>query len=63
MKDNLNGVYKNIKVTTLKVGETHTITEGPFSGFSGEVVQKDNMKVKLEIATLGMCITLSKRAV
>ena len=62
MQDHLNGVYNDIKVTTFSVGESHTITEGPFSGLSGSVVQTDNRKVKLELASLGMSITLKKQA-
>ena len=62
MQDHLSGVYNDIKVTTLSVGDSHTITEGPFSGVSGRVVQSDNTKVKLELASLGMCITLKKQA-
>ena len=62
MQDNLDGVYNDIRVTTLSVGQIHTITTGPFSGFSGRVVQTDNSKVKLELASLGMSITLKKQA-
>ena len=62
MQDYLSGVYNDIKVTTLSVGDSHTITEGPFSGVSGRVVQSDNTKVKLELASLGMSITLKKQA-
>ena len=62
MQDHLNGVYNDIKVTTLSVGDSHTITEGPFSGVSGRVVETDKTKVKLELASLGMRITLKKQA-
>ena len=62
MQDHLNGVYNESKVTTLSVGDSHTITEGPFSGVSGRVVEIDNTKVKLELAYLGMRITLKKQA-
>jgi transcription antitermination factor NusG len=62
MQDQLSGVYNDIKVTTLHVGDSHTISEGPFSGFTGKVVQTDNTKVKLELASLGMSITLKKQA-
>ena len=62
MQDYLSGVYNDIKVTTLSVGDSHTITEGPFSGVSGRVVQTDNTKVKLELASLGVSITLKKQA-
>ena len=62
MHDNLNGVYNDVKVTSLIMGQFHTINEGPFSGFTGKVVQTDKTKVKLEIASLGMSITLRKHA-
>ena len=62
MQDHLNGVYNDSKVTTLSVGDSHTIIEGPFSGVSGRVVETDNTKVKLELASLGMSITLTKQA-
>ena len=62
MQDHLNGVYNDSKVTTLSVGDSHTITQGPFSGVLGKVVETDNTKVKLELASLGMRITLKKQA-
>ena len=62
MQNHLNGVYNDSKVTTLSVGDLHTIIEGPFSGVSGRVVETDNTKVKLELASLGMLITLKKQA-
>ena len=62
MQDHLNGVYNDFKVTTLSVGDSHTINEGPFSGVTGKVVEINNTKVKLELACLGMRITLRKQA-
>ena len=62
MQNHLNGVYNDSKITTLFVGDSHTITEGPFSGVTGKVVETDNTKVKLELASLGMRITLKKQA-
>ena len=62
MKHHLNGVYNDIGVTNLYVGESHTITQGLFSGVPGKVVQVDKTKVKLELASLGMCIILKKQA-
>ena len=61
MQDHLSGVYNDIKITTLSVGDSHMITQGPFSGVLGKVVQSDNTKVKLELASLGMRITLRKQ--
>ena len=62
MQNHLNGVYNDSEVTTLSVGDSHTITQGPFSGVSGRVVETDKTKVKLELASLGMRITLKKQA-
>jgi len=62
MQDYLNGVYNDTEITTLSVGNFHTISQGPFSGVSGKVVETNNTKVKLELATLGMRITLRKQA-
>ena len=62
MQNHLNGVYNDIKVTTLSVGDSHTITQGPFSGVSGKVVETNNTKVKLELTSLGMQITLKKQS-
>ena len=62
MQNHLNGVYNDSKVTTLSVGDSYTITEGPFSGVLGKVVETNNTKVKLELASLGMRITLKKQA-
>lgn len=62
MKDHLNGVYNDSKLTTLSVGDSHTILQGPFSGVSGRVLETDNTKVKLELASLGMRIILKKQA-
>ena len=61
MQNHLNGVFNDSKVTTLSVGDSHTITQGPFSGVLGKVVETDNTKVKLELASLGMRITLKKQ--
>ena len=61
MQDHLNGAYNDYKVTTLSVGDSHTITEGPFSGALGKVVETNNTKVKLELASLGMQITVRKQ--
>ena len=62
MQDHLNGIYKDINVATLRIGDIHKIAEGPFSGTSGEVVQTDNTKVKIELTSLGVSIFLNKNA-
>ena len=62
MQNHLNGIYNDSKVTTLSVGDSHTVTEGLFSGVSGRVVETNNTKVKLELTSLGIRITLRKQA-
>ena len=62
MQNHLKGVYNNIQITNLSVGQSHTISDGPFSGLSGRVVESNNAKVKLELTSLGMSITLKKQA-
>ena len=61
MQDYLEGIYSDIKFTILSVGQTYTITQGPFSGIKGRVVETDKTKVKLVLASLGMSITLKKQ--
>ena len=61
MQDHLSGVYKDVNVATLSLGESHIITEGPFSGVCGKIVQTNKTKVKLELASLGLSITLKKQ--
>ena len=62
MQNHLNGICNDSKVTTLSVGDSHTVTEGLFSGVSGRVVETNSKKVKLELASLGMRIILKKQA-
>ena len=62
MQDHLNGVYSDIKKTTLSVGETLKITQGPLTGISGTVVEINKSKVKLQLEFLGMSIILKKQA-
>jgi len=61
MQNYLNGFYNDFKATTLSVGDSHTITQGLFSGVTGKVVETNNTKVKLELASLGIRITLKKQ--
>ena len=62
MQDHLNGIYSDSNVATLTVGDLHTVTQGPFSGVVGKVIETNNTKVKLELASLGLRITLKKQA-
>ena len=61
MQNHLHGVYKEIQIATLSLGDAYKIKSGPFSGISGRVVETNNTKVKLQLESLGMSITLKKR--
>ena len=60
MQNHLNGVYNEIHTNTLRVGATYRIPQGPFSGLSGKVLETDKLRVKLELESLGMIVTLKK---
>jgi transcription antitermination factor NusG len=62
MQNHLNGVYKEIQTSSLYVGAIYKIPQGPFSGLSGRVLEIDKSRVKLELDSLGMSITLKKYA-
>ena len=57
MQDHLNGIHKDIKVTTLRVGQFSYNYRRAFFRSKSKVVQTDNTKVKLELTSLGMSIT------
>ncbi len=60
MQNHLKGVYKEIRTSSLHVGAIYKIPQGPFSGLSGRVLEIDKSRVKLELDSLGMSITLKK---
>jgi transcription antitermination factor NusG len=62
MQNHLNGVYNEIHTSSLYLGAVYKIPQGPFSGLSGRVLEIDKSRVKLELDSLGMSITLKKHA-
>lgn len=58
MKNNLSGTYESIKITELKKGDVYNIKEGPFKGQVGKVVNLFKKRIKLELPSLGMLVTL-----
>ncbi len=62
MRNHLNGIYDQVSLSTLKNGQVFKIPSGPFSGSSGKVVETSKSKVKLELQSLGMTITLKREA-
>ena len=58
MKNNLSGIYESITVSDLKKGDSYNIIEGPLMGQVGKVVDLFKNKIKLELPSLGMLVTL-----
>ena len=58
MKNNLSGIYENITVSDLKKGDAYNIKEGPLKGQVGKVLDLFKNKIKLELPSLGMLVTL-----
>ena len=58
MKNNLGGIYDSICVEQLQKGVAYTIPEGPFKGQQGKVVTLLKNRIKLELPSLGVLVTL-----
>lgn len=62
MKQHLNGVYQSVSLTKLTRGQLYKISEGVFCGRIGKVVETQKNKIKLELQSLGMIVTLRHKA-
>ena len=62
MKKHLEGVYSNISISKLIIGQLYKISEGPLAGNTGKIVEMKRNKVKLELASLGMTVVLKPLA-
>ena len=62
MKKHLDGIYEDFYLNNLKKDQLYKISEGPLSGVSGRVVESQKNKVKLEVESLGMIVTLKRAA-
>ena len=58
MESTLACVYDSISVTQLKKGSAFNIPDGPFKGQVGKVVNLVKNKIKLELPSLGVLLTL-----
>ena len=58
MEKNLAGIYNGISITSIKKGANYTIPVGPFKGYDGKVVNLFKNKIKLELPSLGILVTL-----
>ena len=63
MKQYLNGVYQSFSLTKFTRGQLYKISEGLFSGKIGKVVETQKNKIKLELQSLGVIVTLRLKAI
>ena len=62
MKQHLNGIYQSVSLTKFTRGQLYKISEGVFSGRIGKVIETQKNKIKLELQSLGMIVTLRLKA-
>ena len=62
MKQHLNGIYQSVSLTKFTRGQLYKISKGVFSGKIGKVVETQKNKIKLELQSLGMIVTLRLKA-
>ena len=62
MKQHLNGVYTSVSLRKFTKGQVCKISEGVLAGRSGEVIEAQKNKIKIELESLGMIITLKLQA-
>ena len=62
MREYLNGIYQSISITKFTRGQLYKISEGVFSGRIGKVIETQKNKIKLELQSLGIIVTLRLKA-
>ena len=60
LKTNLTGSYDQVSISKLVKGKQYTIAAGPFKGQTGKVLDILKNKLRLELPSLGIFVTLSK---
>ena len=59
LRKSLNGIVDDISIKQLVKGSRYTIPQGPFKGQEGSVVKHFKNKLKLELTSLGLIVTLT----
>ena len=62
MKKYLNGVYQSVSLKKFRRGQIHKISEGLFAGETGRIVETQKNKIKIELESLGMTVSLRLQA-
>lgn len=60
LRNNLKGVFDDAKISKLSIGKEFTIPSGPLKGQTGTVLDVLKNKLRLELPSLGLFVTLSK---
>jgi transcription antitermination factor NusG len=62
LKGNLNEAYSEVVISKLTKGSAYTIPSGPLVGRTGRVLNVFKNKLRLELSSLGILVTLSRGA-
>ena len=62
MKQYLTGEFQSVSLTNFTKGQLHKISEGVFTGKIGRVIEIQKNKIKLQLESLGMIVTLRLEA-
>jgi transcription antitermination factor NusG len=60
LRNNLKGVFDDTKISKLVKGKEYTIPSGPLKGLKGTVLGVLKNKLRLELPSLGLFVTLSR---
>jgi transcription antitermination factor NusG len=62
LRTNLNGIFDEANISKLSIGKQYTIPSGPFNGQSGIINNVLKNKLRLELPSLGLYVTLARAA-
>ena len=62
LRKNLKGIFDEAKISKLSIGKEYTIPSGPLKGQTGRVLNVLKNKLRLELPSLGLFVTLCKAA-
>ena len=60
LRKNLTSIFDEVKISKLSIGKEYTIPSGPLQGQTGKVLNVLKNKLRLELPSLGLFVTLSK---
>ena len=60
LRKNLKGIFDEANISKLSIGKEYTIPSGPLKGMTGTVLDVLKNKLRLELPSLGLFVTLCK---